>query len=328
MKNPDGSWEAFDDYVLDFALSRMRRGEKTALVTLVKIEGSSPRPIGAQMAVSENGEWVGYLSGGCIERAVVGEAMEAIAEGTNRTVRYGRGSKYLDIQLPCGSAIELFFDVTMDEAQLAAIDARLEDRQPAVMKLPIAADETESLPLRRYQPRKRLIIAGVGPATVQLARMAQLCSFEVVVWSYDQSTLQRLASHGVKTVALTGTRHIPKIEADAATAVALMFHDHDWEMELLPAVLQTNAFYIGAMGSRATHRQRVEQLAQRGIAQSQIERIRGPAGMFAASKSAGDIALSILAEIMQLDLARAAEPRLMATNDAALVARPEYKTAT
>jgi xanthine dehydrogenase accessory factor len=71
MKNADGSWQSFDDYVLDFALERMQLGQKMALVTLVGIEGSSPRAVGAQMAVSETGDWIGYLSGGCLERAVV-----------------------------------------------------------------------------------------------------------------------------------------------------------------------------------------------------------------------------------------------------------------
>lgn len=81
---------------------------RCALVTLVSIEGSSPRPLGAQMAVSETGDWVGYLSGGCIERTVVTEALDALALGRNRRVRYGKGSPYIDINLPCGSAIELF----------------------------------------------------------------------------------------------------------------------------------------------------------------------------------------------------------------------------
>jgi len=298
MKNADGSWEAFDDYVLDFALERMRLGERVALVTLVKIEGSSPRPIGAQMAVSETGEWVGYLSGGSIERAVVAEAMEAIAEGKNRTVRYGRGSKYIDIQLPCGSAIELVFDVKTKEAELAAIDARLEKRLPAVMRVPIP-DARDEWTLRQYQPRRKLIVAGVGPATVQLARMATIASFDVAAWSYDEPTLQRLASHRIKTVALTGSKHPPRMDADARTAIVFMFHDHEWELEMMPSALGTNAFYIGAMGSRATHRQRIRQLAEKGISEAQIGRIRGPAGLFAGSKSAGDIAFSILAEIVQ-----------------------------
>jgi xanthine dehydrogenase accessory factor len=89
-------------------------------------------------------------------------------------------------------------------------------------------------------------------------------------------------------------------DADARTAIVFMFHDHEWELEMMPSALGTSAFYIGAMGSRTTHRLRVRQLAKKGISEAQIDGIHGPAGLFAGSKNAGDIALSILAEIMQL----------------------------
>lgn len=302
MRNGQGEWDVFDDYVLDFAIERLSRGQRLALVTLVRIEGSSPRFPGAQMAVCETGDWVGYLSGGCIERAVVAEAIDAIAAGGNRLVRYGRGSKYFDIQLPCGSAIELFFDVGIGAESLIAIDRRLKQRQTA--ELPIDPDNRfNARMVRLYRPPKRLIVAGVGPATVQLARMAQVAGFEVIGWSYDEPTLERLAGLCAWTVRLTGHGSTPPLEADALTAIVLMFHDHDWEMALLPAALASNAFYIGAMGSRATHRLRLEKLAALGFDRASGERIHGPAGLFAASKSAGDIALSILAELAQAQAA-------------------------
>lgn len=302
MRNGQGEWDVFDDYVLDFAIERLSRGERLALVTLVRIEGSSPRFPGAQMAVSETGDWVGYLSGGCIERAVVAEALDAIAAGGNRLVRYGRGSKYFDIQLPCGSAIELFFDVGIGAKSLIAIDRRLKQRQTA--ELPIDPDNRfNARMVRLYRPRKRLIIAGVGPATVQLARMARVAGFEVIGWSYDEPTLERLAGLGASTVRLTGHGRTPPLEADALTAIVFMFHDHEWEMALLPAALATDAFYIGAMGSHATHRLRLEKLKALGFDRASRERIHGPAGLFAGSKSAGDIALSILAELAQAEAA-------------------------
>lgn len=303
MKDPHGEWEAFEDYVLDFAIETLKRGEKLALVTLVKIEGSSPRFLGAQMAISETGNWVGYLSGGCIERAVVAEALEAIAAGESRLVRYGRGSKYFDIQLPCGSAIELFFDVDADLNTLDEIDGRLKHRQVAELVID-EGNRFGAHMLRVYRPRKRLVIAGVGPATVQLARMAQIAGFEVVAWSYDEPTLQRLSSFNVATTHLTSPNRTPPFEADARTAIVFMFHDHDWDLALLPSALATDAFYIGAMGSRPTHRLRLQRLEEQGFDRASLNRINGPAGLFAGSKSAGDIALSILAELVHVDQTR------------------------
>ncbi|RUM98200.1 XdhC family protein [Pseudaminobacter arsenicus] len=301
MRKPDGTWERVEEYVIDFALDRMRAGERVALVTLVQIEGSSPRPLGSQMAVSESGDWVGYLSGGCIERAIVAEALAAIEQGSNRRVRYGRGSKYLDIQLPCGSAIELVLDVNVSEGELAAIDLALARRQAAALRVPggSEADPHEAF-IRHYYPRRRLIVAGVGPAAIQLARLGRLSGFESVLFSPDEETRNAAEGEGVLTV-VVGRGTSPDFQADSRSAIVLMFHDHDWEKRLIPAALQTPAFYIGAMGSRRTQRQRMEMLELDGVDPVQLGRIKGPAGLFSGAKTASDVAVSVLAEVMQME---------------------------
>lgn len=86
-RNRDGNWERFEDYLIDFALDRIRANQKVALVTPTNIDVSSARPLGAQMAVAQSGQWVGYLSGGCVERAVVAVALAALEEGKSRKVR-------------------------------------------------------------------------------------------------------------------------------------------------------------------------------------------------------------------------------------------------
>lgn len=325
MKMPAGSWDQFDDYVIDFALDCKRRGERIAIVTLVQIEGSSPRPLGAQMAVSETGHWTGYLSGGCIERAVVAEALAAIQDEENRRVRYGRGSKYIDIQLPCGSAIELVFDVGIAEDDLAAIDARLHRRLPAMMRVPsLSRDENETL-TRIYAPRTRVIIAGIGPSAVQLARLGLLTGFEVVLYSPDKVTREEvLKTPGIEVVPILSAASRPAFHADRHTAVAVMFHDHEWETDLLPLILETDAFYVGAMGSRKTHQRRLDVLSRFGVEKEKLGRIRGPAGLFESGKSASSIALSILAEIMQANVgATGGTGHLFETSEASLLAHWE-----
>lgn len=302
MKKSDGSWDKFDDYVIDFALDSVRKGERIALVTLVKIEGSSPRSLGAQMTVSENGEWVGYLSGGCLERAIVEQALLAIKEGTNRIIRYGRGSKFIDIQLPCGGAIEFSFDVGITEEDLALVDARLHSRQCASMKVSGNANGVELTNIvRQYQPRRRLLVAGIGPAAIQLVKLGETHGFETALFSPDLPTREEAIGNGVMTSPMNGVGSIPDFKADNRTAIVLMFHDHEWERTLIPAALETNAFYIGAMGSRRTHRERIKYLTELGHDPVKLSRIRGPAGIFSGAKSAPDIALSILAEIVQME---------------------------
>ena len=306
MKRPDGTWDTFDDYVLDFAIERMRAKERVAIVTLVEIEGSSPRPLGAQMAVSETGAWTGYLSGGCIERAVAAEAVDAIACGRNRRVRYGRGSRYIDISLPCGSAIELIFDVDVSLGRLEQIDQRLMQRYEAVLDVPLGGPDMDgggddkTFYRRLYRPRRRLAIFGIGPVPVQLARIAIAAGFKVVVHTPDELTASGARAAGAGIGSLDGMARV-----DNRCAVVFAFHDHDREERLLPAALATDAFYIGAMGSRTTQAKRLEQLEKKGFGRRELARVRGPAGLLPHARSASDLAISIMAEVVEA--ARSAE---------------------
>ena len=101
-----GRSAAYRDNVLPDLAEWTGRGERCALVTLVGVDGNAPRAEGAQMAVSESGEWAGYISGGCLEAAIALEAQAAIKAGKPRLLRYGKGSPYFDIQLPCGSGLD------------------------------------------------------------------------------------------------------------------------------------------------------------------------------------------------------------------------------
>ncbi|MCZ4072001.1 XdhC family protein [Agrobacterium sp. LMR679] len=303
MKTAQGSWEKFDDYVVDFALEAATAGKRFALVTLVRIEGASPRALGAQMAVTEDGEWVGYLSGGCLERTIVTEAINTIEAGRSRRLRFGEGSPYFDIQLPCGSALELYFDVEQGRQDLETVQAALAERHEAVLAFEDRDEKTASDICFRigYLPRRRLIVLGTGPVAVLLCRLASAAGFEVELFTNDEPTLIFGREAGAAGALLSSPRRLPDLRIDRRSAVAFLFHDHDWEEELLPVVLGSDAFYIGAIGSRKTHDRRVQNLKERGLADAAIARIHGPAGIFGGSKSAADIALSILSQIVQLD---------------------------
>lgn len=302
MRHPDGSLDRLTDYVLGFALAAAKRGRRFALVTLVLVDGSSPRAPGAQMAVDETGDWVGYLSGGCVERVVVAEALEAIRAGCNRRVRYGHGSPYFDVRLPCGSAIELYFDVCCDLAALQAADHGRATRQEAQMEFPEGIDHRgELVTSLTFRPVRRLVILGAGPVAIRLMRLAQVSDFEVELYSNEDETLDYARAAGVRPERLTTPSHMPDIATDSRTAVIFLFHDHDWEERILRDLLAGEAWYIGAIGSKKTHALRVELLAAQGVPAAMIRRIQGPAGLFGGSKNATDIAISILAQIVQME---------------------------
>lgn len=295
MKREDGSWEVFEDYVLDYAIDCPANGKRYVLMTLVGIEESSPRFLGAKMAVSESGSFVGYLSGGCIERAIVSEALDAL----NRLVRCGQGSWYFDIQLPCGSGIDLYFDVSQPTSELSTIDFILARRLGSEMEIRLRArpDRVEQLIRVEYMPRRRLLIAGGGPFAVRLCGLATLSGFDV--WSADDETRDEAKCLNTKVVELVSLRKVYEIIADCRSAIVFMFHDHLWEENLFPSVFVTKAYYRGVRGSKATHFKGPQKLPEKGFSPDQINNIRGSVGVFGGAKSAPDIAILILADIVK-----------------------------
>src|SRR6185295_7357641 len=116
--------------VLAFAEAELAAGRPAALVTIVGLDGPFSRPLAAQLAVAGDRRFAGSISGGCLEQALTEEAHLAMKEGTNRTLRYGEGSPYLDVRLPCGGGIDLYVDVDVDRELLARAVALGRARKP------------------------------------------------------------------------------------------------------------------------------------------------------------------------------------------------------
>ena len=130
-----GRSSAYRDNVLPDLATWSERGERCALVTLVGVDGNAPRAEGAQMAVSERGQWAGYISGGCLEQAIALEAVQAIKAGKPRLLRYGKGSPYFDIQLPCGSGLDVLVEPFENEGLIREMRGRMERREPFALRI-------------------------------------------------------------------------------------------------------------------------------------------------------------------------------------------------
>ena len=293
--------------IFRFLATGLAGGARGALVTMTAREGSSARSLGAHMAVLENGSYAGCFSGGCLEAAIVAEAQEAIRAGAPRTVRYGKGSPYIDLRLPCGGAMELLFLPDPARGKIDELAALLGARRGAVVALSAAGDlivEARWPRARagwsgerfqvRHAPPLRLLIAGEGGEAPAMARLARAYGADVVLMSPNQAMVEAdppaLLLHSVATP--------PAIDFDPWTALALLFHNHEWEATLLAAALDTPAFWIGAMGSRQTHAARMEELAARGVPESAVARVQGPVGLIPAARDPATLALSALAEIV------------------------------
>ena len=278
--------------ILEQALAWIAQGQRVVLVTLVGIEGSTSRGLGSQMAVAEDGRFAGSFSGGCIEDAIVAEARDVLAARAGRTVRYGAGSPYIDVRLPCGGGIDLCFTPDPEAAVLAGAVAELHARRAVV--LPVAEDGVggEGFPLH-LAPVMRIMGFGHGEDFTAFVRLARQFGALVEAYSPHERDVAVLGD----ATRLTHLGQPPALAGDDWTGFVFVFHDRDWEDALLPSVLTQPAFLIGAVGSRRTHAQRLERLAAAGVPPDLVARIKGPFGLIPATRDPATLALSILAEV-------------------------------
>lgn len=295
--------------ILRFLRDAADRGDRGVLVTLTDVTGGSSRAPGTHMAVSADGAHMGSLSGGCIEAAVAAEALAVLERGTAALVRFGAGSRYIDIRLPCGGGIDLLFTPDPPAPVIAGAIARLEARRPVSMVLgqgggaTLAADGAQGWSGTDFAvthvPDLRIIILGQGAEAGALARLGIAYGAEVELLSPDAATLAAGEAAGARTGRLLSPSSVQPLAADAHSAVVFLFHDHDWEPALMAAALASPAFFIGAMGSEQTHARRAAMLDGRGVAAHDIARIAGPVGLIPATRDPDTLALSVLAQIAQ-----------------------------
>lgn len=297
--------------VLEFLVEAQSRGGEAVLVTVGAVEGSSMRNPGTIMGVSEDGSFAGSLSGGCIENAVVAEALDVLKVGEPRVVRFGAGSPYLDIKLPCGGGLDLAFHPlgvgNLANASLAAIRARrpfsIQTGNQGVTHIegwhaPHFNVATGSSTFGHW-PTPLLQIVGHGAGVEALATLARTYGCATRNLTPDERIIEVLAAQGIAASHLLRTSQTDLLESDPWTATIFLFHDHDWEIELIQAALAQPHFYLGAMGGRKAHAFRSEALLSRGVSAEAIATIRAPIGLFHSSRDPQTLALSTLGEVIR-----------------------------
>jgi len=267
--------------ILAFAVHERMKGRPAAIVTLIYIDGSSPRALGAQMAVAADGRFTGSITSGCLERAIIDEARNRMASGEGGVVRYGKGSQYLDVVLPCGSGVDLLFTINPSAEMLSAPLDRWTHRQPVSVVFTETAARSHGAVLekatqqqfvRHYLPPLRIVAAGVG------------------------STLEQCAADEI--VHLQSTAATPEISIDEWSAFVFLFHDREWELSLAPQILQSKAFYVGAVGSPRTHEARLAALRDIGVDRAVLDRLNGPIGLIPATRDPAALSVSVLAGVL------------------------------
>ncbi|WP_371395956.1 XdhC family protein [Fretibacter rubidus] len=280
--------------ILTFALTRIKAGQRVVLVVLTEISGASARPIGTPMIVCENGEYAGYLSNGCVDADIALHAKTALKDGKSKTVRYGAGSPYLDVRLPCGGGITA---AVIPDPNIDALEMCLNN---LMARQSITFSLGELAPAQHYYPPLHICSAGRGENLLFFVKTAIAAGISVQVLCPDENEVEALSCLGATMVPFNA-RDDTLVTMDRWTAFITLFHDHDYELPLLQEALASEAFYIGAMGSRNTHAARLHALAIAGADKAALSRLRGPIGLVPSMRDAGRLSVSVLAEIIDAE---------------------------
>jgi xanthine dehydrogenase accessory factor len=286
------------------------------LAVITGVDGPSYRPLGACMAFLPGGGRAGTLSSGCVEADLAIHAERALATGAPVAIRYGRGSPFGDIRLPCGGGLDILLVPRPDRAAMAALLARRAARTPATLALRrdtgalTLHDAAETGPdgdafLIRFDPPLRFLVFGKGPEAATFAALVQSAGYPNLLISPDDETRAAGQAAGCAAMPLTGAGWPAGVAADLWTAVVLFFHDHDREPPILRDALATPAFYIGAQGSQRARDLRLIEVQALGVGPDDLARLRGPVGLIPSARDPGTLAVSVLAEVLAVAMARA-----------------------
>lgn len=322
--------ENLDVMVLRTLHSWRKMGRRALLATVVRTWGSSPRPVGSIMALCETGAVVGSVSGGCIEDDLIyrftqayslassiqkpQDSPQVIPSGKPQHIKYGVSADEAHrFGLPCGGTLELVLEFDPEPSLLGQLLAALGEGQLIRRSLNLetglsrleATDKPTDLIIgekyltNTFGPEFRMLLVGAGQLTEYLATMASFSGFAVTVcdprveytgdWSVPQVTLiKEMPDDVVKT-----------FKPDSRSCVIALTHDPKLDDLALLEALETEAFYVGAIGSRrnneARHQRMIEHFDQ---TEATLARLRGPIGLYIGSKTPSEIAVSIMAEVL------------------------------
>jgi xanthine dehydrogenase accessory factor len=307
-------------------------GKRVALATVVATRRSAPRPIGSKLAVSESGELAGSVSGGCVENEVYGVARDVLDGGEPRLLTFGiTDDMAFSVGLPCGGEIDVWveepaaeilgplLEVVRSEGRAVAFidldngstrvvgpgedpvgDELLRSGHSAVIELdgrPVFADV--------YAPPPRLLVFGAVDTAEALCAAAKSLGWRTIVADARTrfATPERLPSAD-EIVGAWPEEALARVQPDHSTAVVVLTHDDKFDIPALKGALETEAFYVGALGSRRNQARRRDRLVEAGVPDDALERISGPCGLDIGAATPAETALSILAEILAVRAGR------------------------
>lgn len=308
----------------ELALEWYQAGRGAALATVVQTWGSAPRRVGAQMVVSGDGQIEGSVSGGCVEGAVMVEAMDAIDRGKGTLIEFGvSDGDAFAVGLACGGTIKVLVEPVGSVLSLDVLTELVTKRAARKAIAYVANVETGGGVLTQdgfedrfrldrsgvegdgrfvaiHNPPLRLVVVGAVHIAQALVPMARIAGFDPILVDPRAAFGSVERFPGETVLDDWPDEAMQKIGLDARTALVLLTHDPKLDDPALHIGLKSDAFYIGALGSTRTHGKRIERLKEAGFSEGDLSRIHGPVGLDIGAASPAEIGVSILSEMLSV----------------------------
>ncbi|MCB2145268.1 MAG: XdhC family protein [Deltaproteobacteria bacterium] len=317
----------------------VERGHRVALATVIATWGSSPRPVGSQLVINDREAFFGSVSGGCIESTILTEAQFTIRDNIPQRLSIGIGDrKTWDYGLGCGGSIDIYVEPVASWQPVLATLTELADQRKSYCLITNLCDSSKALYcpdrpdvsfgldrdlrsaagsaidsgfsrleklagseffLHVFSPPPQIIVGGAVHIAQPLVAMAQLMGYTCTIVDPRTTFATGQRFPGVDLIVEHPKTALKKIQWHTGTSVVALSHSPQLDDPLLIHAINVDANYIGALGSKKTHADRIDRLRKEGLTDGQLDRIHGPVGLDIGSRTPSEIALSIMAEITQ-----------------------------
>ena len=309
--------------------------KEVALASVVDTWGSSPRPVGSVMAISDSHEIIGSVSGGCVENFVLGKALETLKNNRVEILDFGvSNSKAWEVGLTCGGKIKVFLEKisytdldlvkkinqTFIKSQYLVLATRLKDGKKIFLDkktelnnkiledhyehinkykkstLKLLSDEMWFFKV--FKSNIKIVIVGAVHIAEPLISLANVIGHEICLIDPRDNFNDKIFDN-ISIYKDWPDEALKKINLDENTAVVTLTHDPKLDDPALIYALKSKAFYIGCLGSNKTHASRIARLKMKGFDLKELNKLNGPVGLDIGAKTPEEIALSIISEIIK-----------------------------
>lgn len=294
----------------------LKENRKVSLATVISTWGSSPRPVGGQMAIDSNGEIIGSVSGGCIEGAVITEGINSINDGKTRVKDYGISNNMAwEVGLACGGELKVLIQpLDIQDKIVFSIVDNIKNREAVKLRIDCSNglriidntltnqtslyDKEKNEFIHVIDPKPRLFVVGAVHIAQALISLAAITDFEIILIDPREHFATEKRFPNCKILTEWPDIALSCFNLDKSTHLVTLTHDPKIDDPALIYSLKKNIGYIGSLGSKKTHQKRCERLTSLGFSDNDINKIHAPIGLDIKGKTPAEIAVSIIAEII------------------------------